>query len=242
MEMMHDVKIDGVSARSLGLIVNQLPPVPMAAQRYAAYAVGRDEDLTVQDDSFDDIAYTVTLRIAGDPKRMDNTSLYKLIQNAKKLKLSILPKYFFRVKHVSGIVPDSKLRGNEMIYSVTFALSPWKYIDAEPDVEITGSGVVTNNGTRYCKPVYTVSLSANYGTGHLKVNGQDLTITIPEASAVSDGKIIIDADKEIAYSSTGTNMTLCTAGIFRFLAVGQNTIQCTGICTGVTIKRNGRCY
>lgn len=242
MEMMHDIKIDGVSARSLGLLVDHLPPVPMASQRFSAYAVGADEDMVVLDDSFDDIAYTVTLRIAGDPHRTDNTALYRLISNAKLLKLSILPKYFFRVKRVSGIVPNSKLRGNEMIYSLTFTLSPWKYIDSEPDIAITGSGVVTNNGNRYCKPVYTIALSANYGTGTLTVNGHPLTITIPDTNPVSNGKFIVDANLEMAYDTNGNNRTMQTAGIFRFLAVGQNAVTLGGICQSVSIKRNGRCY
>lgn len=72
MEMMQDIRIDGVSARSLGLIVDPLSPPPMAAQRYATYAVGGDQDLSVPDDSYDDIAYPVTLRIAGEPERFDN--------------------------------------------------------------------------------------------------------------------------------------------------------------------------
>lgn len=242
MEVMQDIKIDGVSARSLGLIVEPLDPPPMASQRHATFAVGGDEDMNVPDDSFDDISYPITLRIAAHPERFDNAALYRWLQNAKKLKISQLPLYFFKVKAVSGITPKSKANANELTYNLALQLSPWKYLDAEPDATITGSGVVTNNGNRYCKPVYTVALSANFGQGTLKVNGHTVTITIPEVSAVSDGKIIIDAEKEIAYSSTGTNMTMCTSGIFRYLAVGQNLVQCAGICTGVTIKRNGRCY
>lgn len=242
MEMMQDIRIDGVSARSLGLIVDQLNPPPMAAQRYATYAVGGDQDLSVPDDSYDDIAYPVTLRIAGEPERFDNSALYALLHGAQQLKISQLPRYFFRVKRVSGITPTARLRGNELTYNLTFTLAPFKYIDAEPTVELTGGGVVMNNGTRYCKPVYTLTLSANYGQGTLTVNGHTVTITIPEADELADGRFIVDADLEMAYSPDGSNRTMQTAGIFRFLAVGQNTVQLGGICQSVSIKRNGRCY
>lgn len=135
MEMMQDIRINGVSARSLGLIVDPLSPPPMAAQRYATYAVGGDQDMSVPDDSFDDIAYPVTLRIAGEPERFDNSALYALLHGAQQLKISQLPRYFFRIKRISGITPTARLRGNEFTYNLTFTLSPFKYIDAEPTVE-----------------------------------------------------------------------------------------------------------
>lgn len=242
MEMMQDIRIDGVSARSLGLIVDPLNPPPMAAQRYATYAVGGDQDLSVPDDSYDDIAYPVTLRIAGEPERFDNSALYNWLHGARQLKISQLPRYFFRIKRISGITPTARLRGNELTYNLTFTLAPFKYIDAEPAIELTGGGVVINNGTRYCKPVYTITLSAAYGQGTLTVNGHPLTITIPETSPAAGNKIIIDADLEMAYGTDGSNRTMQTAGIFRFLAVGQNAVQVGGICQSVSIKRNGRCY
>lgn len=242
MEMMQDIRIDGVSARSLGLIVDPLSPPPMAAQRYATYAVGGDQDLSVPDDSFDDIAYPVTLRIAGEPERFDNSALYALLHGAKQLKISQLPRYFFRVKRISGITPTARLRGNELTYNLTFTLAPFKYIDAEPTVELTGGGIVRNAGDRYCKPVYTLTLSANYGQGTLTVNGHSLTITIPESNPAAGSKIIIDADLEMAYGTDGSNRTMQTAGIFRFLAPGVNVVALGGICQSVSIKRNGRCY
>ena len=106
--MMQDIRIDGVSARSLGLIVDPLSPPPMAAQRYATYAVGGDQDMSVPDDSFDDIAYPVTLRIAGEPERFDNSALYALLHGAQQLKISQLPRYFFRVKRFSGIIEENE--------------------------------------------------------------------------------------------------------------------------------------
>lgn len=242
MEMMQDIRIDGVSARSLGLIVDPLSPPPMAAQRYATYAVGGDQDLSVPDDSFDDIAYPVTLRIAGEPERFDNSALYALLHGAQQLKISQLPRYFFRIKRISGITPAARLRGNELTYNLTFTLAPFKYIDAEPTVELTGGGAVVNNGTRYCKPVYTLTMSANYGQGTLTVNGHAVTITIPESDHLTDGRFIVDADLEMAYSPDGKNRTMQTAGIFRFLAPGQNAVTLGGICQSVSIKRNGRCY
>lgn len=242
MEMMQDIRIDGVSARSLGLIVDPLNPPPMAAQRYATYAVGGDQDLSVPDDSYDDIAYPVTLRIAGDPERFDNSALYALLHGAQQLKISQLPRYFFRVKRISGITPTARLRGNELTYNLTFTLAPFKYIDAEPTVELTGGGVVMNYGTRYCKPVYTLTMSANSGQGTLTVNGRQVTITIPETDELTDGRFIVDADLEMAYSPDGKNRTMQTAGIFRFLAPGQNAVTLGGICQAVSIKRNGRCY
>ena len=233
-------KLDGVSCESVGLYCDTPPVQIMAERRGQAYQVGQDEDQYKDDDSFADISFRFNC-YAFFPEDFDTSAVFAYLQGRKKLTMSRNDGYYFRIRNIQCSTSE-KADGRRIKYQITVKCAPFRYIDNEEDVTITTSGTVTNAGTRYCKPVYTVALSANYGTGALIVNGQTLTITIPQADAVSDGKIIIDAEKEMAYGTDYSNRTMQTAGIFRYLAIGQNLVQCTGICTGVTIKRNGRCY
>ena len=101
-----DFWINGVSARSKGITtVDPLQPPPMAARRYSDYQVGSDTDLIVSDDGFDDIRYSITVRVIGKPESLDNAALYAYLAGAQTLRISRLPLYEFRIRKVSGISP-----------------------------------------------------------------------------------------------------------------------------------------
>lgn len=241
-----DFWINGVSARSKGITtVDPLAPPPMASRRYNDYQIGSDTDLIIPDDEFSDIVYTPTVRVIGKPESLDNSILYAFFAEAKTLRLSRLPLYEFRIKKIGGINPVSKNKGNEIAYSVPLELEPWKYIAYEPAVSVTSSGyIVQNAGTRYCKPVYTLSLSDSSGSGTLTVNGQSVSISIPQS--IDSTTFVIDAEKMLAYSiGTGNVKTIrtnLTSWIYPFMSVGNNYVQFSGIIQSVSIKRNERCY
>lgn len=239
-----DFWINGVSARSKGITtVDPLQPPPMAARRYSDYQVGSDTDLIVSDDGFDDIRYPITVRIIGKPESLDNAALYAYLAGAQTLRISRLPLYEFRIRKVSGISPQSRNKGNEMIYTVTFELSPWKYFAFEPKVNVSSSGTnIVCAGTRFCKPLYKITLSSYTGTGAFSVNGQQVTIII--ANSMHTKTFYVDSEKQIAYDG-GSNpqmRTQLTSGIFPYMNVGQNAVTFGGIIESIEITRNQRCY
>lgn len=232
--------LDGVSCDTVGLYCDTPPVQIMAERKGQSYYVGGDEELYKDDDSFSDISFRFNC-YAFFPEDFDTSAVFAYLQGRKKLTMSRNDGYYFRIRNIQCSTSE-KADGSRIKYQITVKCAPFRYIDDEEAVVITGSGVVMNNGTRYCKPIYTITLSANYGQGTLTVNGHQLTITIPESNPVSDGKFIVDADIEMAYGTNGSNRTMQTAGIFRFLAVGQNAVTLGGICQSISIKRNGRCY
>ena len=233
-----DFWINGVSARSIGITtVDPLVPPPMASRRYNTYQIGSDTDLVDADDSFDDITYPITMRVIGRPGSLDNSALYAFLANARTLRLSRLKGYEFRVQEIAGISPTMRAKGNEMIYNVSFKLAPWKYVSDEPEITLTEAGNVQNAGTRYCKPVYKLTITGA-GTGTLTVNGQTVVVNIPFGS----GTFTIDSEKQLAYDGSNAIHTQYTSGIFPWMNVGNNFVQFGGVVSGVTIKRNERCF
>ena len=235
-----DFWINGVSARSIGITtVDPLVPPPMASRRYNTYQIGSDTDLVDADDSFDDITYPITMRVIGKPGSLDNSALYAFLAGARMLRLSRLKQYEFQVQKIAGITPSMRSKGNEMIYNVSFKLAPWKYVADEPEITLTAAGNVQNAGTRYCKPVYTLTITGA-GTGTLTVNGQTVVVNIPVGAG--GGTFTIDSEKQIAYDGNNQIHTHYTSGIFPWMNVGNNFVQFGGVVSGVTIKRNERCY
>lgn len=235
-----DFWINGVSARSVGITtVDPLTPPPMASRRYNTYQIGSDTDLVDADDSFDDITYPATVRVIGKPGSLDNAALYAYLAGARTLRLARLKHYEFRVHKIAGISPSMRSKGNEMIYNISFILAPWKYVADEPEITLTASGNVQNAGTRYCKPVYTMTITGA-GTGTLTVNGQTVVVNIPFGAG--GGTFTIDSEKQLAYDGNNQIHTQYTSGIFPWMGVGNNFVQFGGVVSGVTIKRNERCY
>lgn len=226
-----DFSLNGVSARTLGLVVDELRPPPMAKRRYSVWKVGTDTDLTAPDGDFDSPEYHIRARIIRQPNH-DNTLIYEFLASARTLELSILPGYFFHVQQVLGVQPTTALRGNELTYDIGFVLAPFKYLIDNPEITVD-TETVTNPGNRYSKPVW--HLTGCIGNAVLTVNSQVLQIKD------FTGAAFIDTEKMIAYDSRNESIMPKTYGIFPYLQPGTNSVRFTG-AVGVAVKINGRCW
>lgn len=243
-----DFLINGVSALTVGLVTEMPQPMPMAARRYVDYSAGSDFDIAVDDNSFDSIQYTITARVIKKPNNFNNAEIYAFLQGAKTLQLTRMPGYYFRIQKVLGIAPVANriYKGNEQAYTIGFQLEPFKYHISDDPVTHEGTGdtfTVQNDGTRYCKPVYTFTLSSLTGLGGFIVNGQGVVISLPQAG-ISSTNFVIDTERMVAYYGTDNlaNSMMYTAGAFPFLASGTNFMVLNGIISAVSIKRNQRSY
>lgn len=226
----QDFALNGISARSVGLVVDDLTPPPMAQQRYTVWATGGDTDLISPDGEFDSPEYRITARIINQPN-FDNSALYAFISDARTLTLSILDGYYFKVQRVLGISPISTYRGREQTYEIGFILAPFKYLIENPEIEVT-ENEISGVGNRYSRPIW--KLTGCNGAASLTVNGQTLTIA-------ASGTIYVDTERMLVYDSSNANVLSKTAGILPFIQPGRNTVVFSG-ATGLTVKRNGRCY
>lgn len=231
----RDFTINGESAlETVGLVVDNLDPPPMAERRIIEHSGGLDSDIVTPDDVFGDITVTISARVIRKPNDFDNSQIYAFLQNAKTLGLSTLPGKHFRVRAVSGIVPLSDLHGNECAYSISFRCAPFKYFTDNEYTAFNG-GTIENPGTRFCRPVYHITGTQ---TVTLTVNGTSFTVTGAEGT-----DIYIDSERMLCYRMNGTtavNILPKTSGQFPFLQPGTNNVS---ISAGtMTVKLNARCY
>lgn len=224
----EDFSVNGVSACTVGLCVDTLDPPPMAQPRYSAYAVGRESDLILRDEDFDDIEYHISARVIR-PESYDNSAIYAYLNGAKTLRIAKLPGKEYRVQRVLGIVPTARLRGIECAYDIGFVLAPFKY--AADEETVTVGSTIENPGTRYSRPIFTGTAEAG---ATLTVDGDTLTFTAAMAAFTVDAERMIVANGNVLD-------TIHTNGNLPMLQPGTNTVRTAGI-TNLRCKVNARWY
>lgn len=233
------VYLDGISLLSFGLVAEMPQPVPIAKQRYTTWQSG-DTDFSEPDDSFEDVEYSLTVRKFRSPDDFRNAEFYALAANAKTLIISRHSSRYYRIKRLISITPAANVKGNELIYTITFALAPFAYHSTNPETDLNPrSSVLENPGTRYSKPLYKLTHPHN-GDTNLFVNGQVLTINYQASSP-----IYIDTERMLAHDGSGTNQTQYTSGIYPFLSPGNNLISAVnsgGYTVTLAVTGNWRDY
>lgn len=236
--------LDGVSCETVGLSCDT-PPVQIMANRSGySYDVAADETMYVDDDAFSDITFKFTCH-AFLPDSFDTSAIYAYLQGKNTLTMSRNSGYFYKIRNIT-CTPKQKYDGRRIDYSINIQCAPFKYHISDDAVTHTGTGdtfTVQNDGTRYCKPVYTFTLSSLTGLGGFIVNGQGVVISLPQAG-ISSTNFVIDTERMVAYYGTDNlaNAMMYTAGAFPFLASGTNFMVLNGIISSVSIKRNQRSY
>lgn len=230
--------LDGISCSDVGLWCDTPPIQVLAEERGNNYQVGADEDLYRSDDSFNDIQFRFTA-FAFFAEDFDQSAVYAFLRGKSKLTMSRNSGYYWKIRSIS-CSPSQSQDGKKIRYQITVRCAPFRYVDNEEEITLTAGANIQNAGTRYCKPVYTLHLTTQTGTGTLTVNGQTVTINIPEMLLSST--FVIDAEKMLAYDGNNRIRTQYTSGLFPWLSVGQNYVSFGGIIDQVKVKRNERCY
>ena len=233
--------LDNVECSFVGLYCDT-PPIQMLAEEVGNnYNIGSDTEMYVSDDLFKDI----TFRFNCYSFKRSNFSMhyvYEYLRNKKELRISRDDGWYWKVRSIT-CTPTASYDGKKIKYQINIKCDPWKYMDEDTPVNVTQS--VTNvvcGGTRYCKPLYKLTLSAYTGTGMFSVNTQQVSIIIP--TSMDSNILYIDSEKQIAYdgSQNPQMRTTLTNGIYPFMNVGNNIVTFGGIVESIEIKRNQRCY
>ncbi len=227
-------RINGVSSNSVGILVDTPSVPPMAQQRYTSYQIGNDEDGITSDNIYDNLKYSLTF-YTFDRDTFDNTEIYAFLADASTLEISRLPDFYFKVRQVSEISPERTHDGKKVKYTVTFTLAPFKYRIDNAWISLNSGDIVTNTGTRYCKP--TIEITGAGETDFL-FNGECLKLFFPE----EEQTVIVDTDRKIVYDkATNTLLWNYSAGKFPFLPTGDTQVVWYRTAE-VTIRKNERCY
>ena len=215
--------VNGVKSTDVGLNVEFLQPVPMAAQRYTQWTTGADMDSSTPDDSFENIPYNIEARVLRNPSGFDSSDIYALFANAQTISLSTVPGYYYKIRKVLGITPSAEpeLRGNSITYLISLELAPFKYMLDNSEVSV--DSLIENPGNRYSRPLYKITgRTAGATVCNLIVNGKTFSM---KNLADSNATIFIDADRMLVYDQSNTNLIMKTDGQLPFLAPGINTVS-----------------
>lgn len=231
--------LDGISCSDIGLWCDTPPIQVLAEERGKNYQVGSDEDIYKSDDSYGDIQFRFTA-YAFFAEDFDQSAVYAFLHGKSKLAMSRNSGYYWKIRSIS-CNPSQSQDGKKIRYQITIRCAPFRYVDNEEEITLTSAGNVENLGTRFCKPVYVLHLNDSAGTGTLDVNGQTVSINLPQYATLTE-TLVIDSEKQLAYDGNNVILTKHTSGIYPWLGVGGNYISFSGIVGSVTIKRNERFY
>ena len=213
------VFLDGIALSAYGMTVEMPQPIPIAKPRYTIWTSG-ERDFSEPDDSFEDIEYTLKVRCFKSPSNFRKPEFYAACVQARTLMLSRHVGRHYRIRRLVSITPTATAHGNDIAYSITFALAPFAYHNDNPETDVTEARKIVNPGTRYSRPIYKLRHSIS-GETILSVNGELCFIT-----ADAPNPLYIDTERMLVYDDEGMNKTRYTRGSFPFLASGQNLLSC----------------
>lgn len=228
--MKDEFWINDVSSETLGIYVDTPPIPPMPNRRLDTYQNGGDEDAHFKLENFDNIKYTLTFYRMLKGRDNNDSDLHAFLANAQTFKVSRLEGCYYKVVS-TALGSETELNGDKIRYTLELTLSPFRYKDSSAEITLSNGGTVTNTGTRYAKPVFTV---LGKGDIILTVNGE--SFSVPNVTDIC----IIDSVRKVTYSAN--TLIFNTKGKYPFFAVGSNTVSWSGNISSVSVKINERSY
>lgn len=232
------------------LLVVRQPDVPAAERDVEEIVIpGRDGSLLIDNKRYNNIEIAIDFNYVGREENWgEKWREAKMWLSARNARLSFSDDsgYFYRVKYV-------KLSNNQRkttrigYFTATFVCEPYLYLlpgtveDKQALKEtclctVSGKNLLLTTGQRIlsqirratirnkyemCKPVYRI---VGKGTCVLSVNHNNFALLL-------DNEMIIDTEKEMAYSKAGI-LNTSLAGDYAGLSLmqGINVIECNGEC------------
>lgn len=224
------IVINGISSDTVGLYIDTPPMPPMQVRNFQTITIpNRSEVLTMHEITRPDVQIDINAYLFDDEQSADPSAIYAYLDGAQTLKTSKNENFEYRVSRLLSIVPAYQGRGKQLL-TISFMCSPYRYSTDNDAIEMTQfPGVVSNNGTTFCQPIFKL-----YGSGDLTLivnEDTDNELTILDV----DGYVIADAEKMICHKD-GT--FLRSSGKIPFFGVGDNSIQTNA--TKIEIIKNER--
>ena len=203
------------NSNDIGIWVDTPPMPPMAEQVHREISIpGREESLTIIDDTFKDIPLAVKAYVFDNA--YDMTAVYTWLRGATKLRFKD-DDYYYRVKQVKPPTLNYKGHGRTMI-TLNFVVSPFRYILADATVISTETTTTVQNlGNIYCRPRYKI-----YGSGTLTLRVDNNVNNQLKITGV-DEYVIVDAERMLVYKDSAT--FLQNEGVIPFLDVGSSEVK-----------------
>lgn len=226
--------IDGICSDELNITVQGFPAFTAAEPRVTVYSIpGRNGDLTYWDGSYKNVVGEIKCFVAqteGISDALAKINNLLAIGGYKKLILSSdLGRY--RLARITNAAEIDIRMGVIAPFVLKMDCKPQRFFDGEEVVQLSGTGGVLYNPTRFtAKPIMRCYFSdATTGATTLKIENTLGTETINLGTSVAAGATWIDIDFEekSIINSAGDALAITSAFQGVGLAGGDNTITVT---------------
>lgn len=220
---------NGVNSLTHGVVAEKLPEAGRDKERVEKVVIpGRSGHLTISDDVYDGSVMAVTCGLTDLTKR---DTILAWLRGSGTVVFSNDLTHSHRAR-ITDAVEVERVSDNFKQLIVLFDCQPFRY-EATPATDtLTVSGSVTNAGNMVSLPIIKVT-----GSGVLTINGTAYTIT----ATAGEAYVTINSEIEECYYGA-LNRNNKVSGGFPTLAVGANTITLGAGITQVEITRNDRWY
>lgn len=231
---MLDFVWKGVSARSLGLYVTEMPPVQTGSARDESYVIPyRDGVLHVQDGTRDPLIKRVSLYLPYEQgiSVAAIRAVMEWLRGRGRVSFSDDPGHEYDAVIVNGIDYNAWVQAfDDRVCEVYFDCEPQAYLSNVGDITVTSSGtVIRNPGAGTAKPLLAVT-----GSGDAQITVQGQTFSLDDL----DGTVYVDCRDQEAYTLSDGARTAVNSqmsGEFPAIEPGACEISWTGDVTGVAI-------
>lgn len=238
----------GKDSEEMGLLCTQYSLRHKAERSYTFDSIpGRAEPDIQMEDTLQPVLINVDC-VVMDATKLE--SIYGWLHNAGKgVLIDERHPDRYRTAVVCGKITPTQINDEIVELSIPFLCSALVYNVDNPVETLTASGtVVTNNGTIYCEPVYTLYVGWASSLTDLTINMQvanasgtsSFSFTVNEQTRSQP--IVLDAAKQLIHTiGTRESLMSLSANRIPFLDVGENTITWdSSYLQRVDVKKNER--
>ena len=223
---------NNVDSRTMGIIVNELPPIIKSARRLATSTIdGKDgaNFIYLGRDS-----YATTMQITLRDKTKLDQSMAWLDGPGNMIYSNDLTK-FYKVGLFDRMDFERLVSYRKTIIPI-MVMDPYRYA-VETDIVITTfPATIVNAGTKASIPKLVI---AGSGTINITLNGTTFQYSFPngETSVTVDGNTDEEQNSDAYFGSVYALRNQYMNGPFPTLAIGNNTLSKTGTITSITVKK-----
>jgi phage-related protein len=242
-----NVKINGVDLSKSNIFLAHYPLLGAPLRRQTVLSNMAHRDVVFDENDYANVDTEVQFVVVAnsfDDLTQKRELLFGTIDNPGYVPVKILPDdyvyYMYRKSEVKEALFDSNPMNWTRTYTVTFSRDPFKYLDSVVDIDVTKSGTIVTNPTRFS----SLPLVKIYGSGTnsdgvsvANINGAIKLQSIQMYTALDS--MLEDAYKQDASIYTNENSRMLLP-YFPVLKPGNNTITFDSSITKITISPRWR--
>jgi phage-related protein len=220
------ITFKGISANSLGVVVNKLPPFKRATKRTNVIRIDGRDGTIVEELGYD--GYVLPIKIT----LMDVSKVNEVIawlSGGGVLTTDEDPTRYVTA-YIYNEVSYERLVSLKTATVEFYVSDPFRYLTSESNITLTTNGSVTNDGTAVSLPLLKIT---GTGTVVVTINGRSFTYVFDSTYVYIDSQSM-----EAYYLTTLKNRKM--SGDFPYFDVGLNTITWSGNITELVITKRTR--